>query len=37
MSFVFDYFVRREVSKKLAEELEAEGDEQVFKVPFNVR
>ena len=37
MSFVFDYFVRREVAKKLAEELEAEGDEQVFKVPFTVR
>ena len=37
LSHIFDYFVRREVAKKLAEERLAEGDEQVFKVPFSVK
>ena len=37
LSYIFDYFVRREVTKKLAEERLAAGDEQVFTVPFAVR
>ena len=37
LSHIFDYFVRREVAKKLAEERAANSDGQTFEVPFAVR
>ena len=37
ISHVFEYFVRREAALKMAEERMANGDEQVFEVPFTVR
>jgi hypothetical protein len=37
LSYVFEFFVRREVAKKMAEERAQLEDEVVFKVPFNVK
>lgn len=38
LSLIFDYFIRREVAKKLAEERAAnELKEQVYEVPFKMK
>jgi len=37
LSHIFEYFVRREVAKRLAEERQENSGEQVFEVPFRMQ